>query len=53
MSAGRISSIGCERAHNRILAIADADAFAAALLADSPPPPAGQDEIAAANRSAA
>jgi glyoxylase-like metal-dependent hydrolase (beta-lactamase superfamily II) len=50
LSGNPISSIGFERAHNRMLAITDADAFAAALLADSPPPPAGQDEIVAANR---
>jgi hypothetical protein len=34
-----------------MLAITDPDAFAAALLADAPPRPAGQDEIVAANRS--
>jgi hydroxyacylglutathione hydrolase len=51
LSGNPISSIGFERAHNRMLRITDPDAFAAALLADSPPPPAGQDEIVAANRS--
>jgi hydroxyacylglutathione hydrolase len=51
LSGNPISSIGFERAHNRMLAITDADEFAAALLADSPPPPADQEEIVAANRS--
>jgi hydroxyacylglutathione hydrolase len=51
LSGNPISSIGFERAHNRILAIADADEFAAALLADAPPAPADQEEIVAANRS--
>jgi hydroxyacylglutathione hydrolase len=51
ISGNPISSIGFERAHNRMLAIADADEFAAALLADAPPPPADQAEIVAANRS--
>jgi hydroxyacylglutathione hydrolase len=51
LSGNPISSIGFERAHNRLLAITDPDAFAAALLADVPPPPADQDEIVAANRS--
>jgi glyoxylase-like metal-dependent hydrolase (beta-lactamase superfamily II) len=51
LSGNPVSSIGFERAHNPMLAIADADAFAAGLLADAPPPPAGQDEIVAANRS--
>ena len=51
LSGNPISSIGFERAHNPMLAISDAAEFAAALLADSPPPPAGQDEIVAANLS--
>jgi glyoxylase-like metal-dependent hydrolase (beta-lactamase superfamily II) len=51
LSGNPISSIGFERAHNRMLAIADADAFARELLADAPPPPADQEEIVAANRS--
>lgn len=50
LSGNPISSIGFERAHNRMLAIADADEFAAALLADPPPAPADQEEIVAANR---
>jgi hydroxyacylglutathione hydrolase len=51
LSGNPISSIGFERAHNRMLAITDADEFAAALLADAPPAPAHQAEIVAANRS--
>jgi hydroxyacylglutathione hydrolase len=51
LSGNPISSIGFERAHNRMLAITDADEFAATLLADAPPPPANQEEIVAANRS--
>jgi hydroxyacylglutathione hydrolase len=51
LSGNPISSIGFERAHNPMLAISDADAFAVALLADAPPPPADQEAIVAANRS--
>jgi hydroxyacylglutathione hydrolase len=51
LSGNPISSIGFERAQNRMLALTDADEFAAALLADAPPAPAGQAEIVAANRS--
>jgi hydroxyacylglutathione hydrolase len=51
LSGNPISSIGFERAHNPMLAFPDADTFAAALLADAPPPPAGQEEIVASNRS--
>jgi glyoxylase-like metal-dependent hydrolase (beta-lactamase superfamily II) len=51
LSGNPISSIGFERAHNRMLAIAEPDDFAAALLADLPPAPADQREIVAANRS--
>jgi hydroxyacylglutathione hydrolase len=51
LSGNPISSIGFERAHNRMLAITDADAFATELLADAPPAPADQEEIVAANRS--
>jgi hydroxyacylglutathione hydrolase len=53
LSGNPISSIGFERTHNRMLAIADADEFAAALLADAPPSPADQDDIVAANRGRA
>ena len=51
LSGNPVSSIGFERAHNPLLAIADADAFADALVADMPPPPAEQERIVAANRS--
>jgi hydroxyacylglutathione hydrolase len=51
LSGNPISSIGFERAHNPMLAISDAHEFAAALLAEAPPRPPGQDEIVAANRS--
>ena len=51
LSGNPISSIGFERRHNALLAITDADAFATALLADAPPPPAEQERIVAANRS--
>jgi glyoxylase-like metal-dependent hydrolase (beta-lactamase superfamily II) len=51
LSGNPISSIGFERAHNSLLAIADPEAFADALLADAPPRPAGQQEIVGANRS--
>jgi hypothetical protein len=51
LSGNPVSSIGFERAHNRMLAFADAGAFAEALLADMPPRPAGQEQIVAANRS--
>jgi glyoxylase-like metal-dependent hydrolase (beta-lactamase superfamily II) len=51
LSGNPISSIGFERAHNRMLAIADPDEFAAALLADRSPAPADQQETVTANRS--
>ena len=51
LSGNPISSIGFERAHNPLLALSDAEAFAAALVADMPPPPAEQGRIVAANRS--
>jgi glyoxylase-like metal-dependent hydrolase (beta-lactamase superfamily II) len=51
LSGNPISSVGFERAHNPMLAIADADAFAQALVADLPPAPEGQERIVAANRS--
>jgi hydroxyacylglutathione hydrolase len=51
LSGNPVSSIGFERAHNPLLAVADAEAFADAVVADMPPPPAGQEQIVAANRS--
>ena len=50
LSGNPVSSIGFERAHNAMLQHRDADSFAEALVADSPPPPAHQAEIVAANR---
>jgi glyoxylase-like metal-dependent hydrolase (beta-lactamase superfamily II) len=51
LSGNPVSSIGFERAHNRLLGLADPDAFADALVADMPPAPAEQGRIVAANRS--
>src|SRR5437899_1081876 len=51
LSGNPVSSIGFERAHNPLLAVTDADAFADALLADMPPRPAEQERIVGANRS--
>src|SRR5205823_5813104 len=51
LSGNPFSSIGFERAHNPLLALADANAFAEALLADVPPRPADQKQIIAANRA--
>jgi hydroxyacylglutathione hydrolase len=53
LSGNPVSSIGFERAHNRMLALADASAFAEALLAEVPPRPEGQEQIVTANRSGA
>jgi len=51
LSGNPFSSIGFERAHNPLLALAEPDAFAQAVIADLPPRPAGQERIVAANRS--
>jgi hydroxyacylglutathione hydrolase len=51
LSGNPVSSIGFERRHNPLLAIEDAKAFAAQLLVDLPPSPAGQAAIVAANRT--
>ena len=51
LSGNPVSSIGFERAHNPLLAVTDTDEFAAALLAEMPPQPAGQERIVAANRA--
>jgi glyoxylase-like metal-dependent hydrolase (beta-lactamase superfamily II) len=51
LSGNPVSSIGFERAYNPLLALADAEAFADALVADMPPAPAEQERIIAANRS--
>jgi hydroxyacylglutathione hydrolase len=51
LSGNPVSSIGFERAHNPLLAVTDTDAFADALVAEMPPPPAEQERIVAANRA--
>ena len=51
LSGNPFSSIGFERAHNPLLALADPEAFADALLAEMPPRPVEQERIVAANRS--
>lgn len=51
LSGNPISSIGFERSHNALLAISDPTDFAKALLAGTPPRPAEQERIVAANRS--
>src|SRR6267143_4393475 len=42
LSGNPVSSIGFERAHNPLVALADAEAFPDALVADMPPAPAEQ-----------
>lgn len=51
LSGNPISTIGFERRHNPALQHQHAESFAAALLADLPPPPADQVQIVAANRA--
>ena len=51
LSGNPFSSIGFERAHSPLLSLDDAEAFADALVAEMPPPPAEQERIVAANRS--
>jgi hydroxyacylglutathione hydrolase len=51
LSGNPFSSIGFERAHNPMLALADPEAFVAALLADRPARPERQERIVARNRS--
>jgi hydroxyacylglutathione hydrolase len=53
LSGNPISSIGFERAHNEMLAFADASGFAEALVKDTPPRPPEQAQIVAANRRGA
>jgi len=50
LSGNPFSSIGFECSHNSMLQYGDPEAFADALVADAPPPPADQAEIVAANR---
>jgi glyoxylase-like metal-dependent hydrolase (beta-lactamase superfamily II) len=51
LSGNPFSSIGFERGHNPLLALADAEAFADALLGDMPPRPVEQERMVAANRT--
>jgi len=51
LSGNPFSSIGFERAHNPLLTLTDPEAFADALLTETPPRPAEQERIVAANRS--
>jgi hydroxyacylglutathione hydrolase len=51
LSGNPVSSIGFERIHNPLLALADPTAFAEALLAEMPPRPPEQERIVDANRS--
>ncbi len=51
LSGNPVSTVGFERAHNPMLALADADEFADALLADMPARPAEQERIVATNRA--
>ena len=51
LSGNPFSSIGFERAHNPMLQFGDPGAFAAALLADMPARPDGQEHIVATNRA--
>jgi hydroxyacylglutathione hydrolase len=51
LSGNPFSTIGFERRHNRAVQERDARAFADALLAELPAPPADQQRIVATNRS--
>jgi hydroxyacylglutathione hydrolase len=51
LSGNPVSSIGFERAHNPLLTLADQEAFADALLSETPPRPVEQERIVAANRA--
>jgi glyoxylase-like metal-dependent hydrolase (beta-lactamase superfamily II) len=51
LSGNPVTSIGFERAHNKMLAFDDRDAFVDALLRDKPPAPPDQARIVASNRS--
>jgi glyoxylase-like metal-dependent hydrolase (beta-lactamase superfamily II) len=53
LSGNPISSIGFERTHNEMLSFADAEAFAEALVKDTPPAPPEQARIVATNRRGA
>ena len=51
LSANPASTIGFERRHNKALQFDSEDAFAEALVKDTPPAPPQQAEIVAANRA--
>ena len=51
LSGNPFSTIGFERTHNRAVAFDDATSFAESLLQETPPPPADQAAIVAANRA--
>lgn len=51
LSSNPVSSIGFERTHNPLLALADPDEFASALVEDMPRRPVEQEQIIAANRT--
>src|ERR671934_1030565 len=51
LSGNPFSTIGFERSHNRALASDAATSFAESLLQETPPPPADQAAIVAANRA--
>jgi hydroxyacylglutathione hydrolase len=51
LSGNPVSSIGFERTHNPLLALAEPGEFADALVADMPPRPLEQERIVAANRA--
>ncbi len=51
LSANPASTVGFERRHNRALQFESEEAFVEALTKDIPPPPDGQVEIVAANRT--
>jgi hypothetical protein len=51
LSANPASTVGFERRHNPALRFDNEEAFVVALTKDIPPPPDGQAEIVAANRT--
>ena len=51
LSGNPVSSIGFERTHNTMLSYDDAASFAAALVADTPARPDGQEQIVARNQA--
>ena len=53
LSGNPVSSIGFERAQNEMLSFSDAEAFAEALIKDTPTAPPEQARIVAANRRGA